>query len=323
MPTDLEQQLPRFAEVLEREAPAISVDEILGRGAVAIDVDRLEQPASDQVPRFTVLPWGEVVSGDGEDGEREASIELVSSAGRPPTRRRVGLRFALVAAAAAVLVVALGSIVRMGDDSDPAVVPPSTFPTPPPPTIPVSPPPTPAPRPTTRLDGESPDDESIAPTSGGRWPQSTVDEVRAAQERADAGDPNYTWQLGSNLSQDDQWAHVDELELVDRFLREVLGWEAYMFNGWEGDGDGDGWAGGAWTDQRYLRCAPGRTNPLYPPQPDSEQPGESCAPTLNDLRYESVRLDLAQLDRQGRDGIWVVNQWELTAPFAQADPAAE
>ena len=32
MPTDLEQQLPRFAEALDREAPAISVDEILSRG---------------------------------------------------------------------------------------------------------------------------------------------------------------------------------------------------------------------------------------------------------------------------------------------------
>ena len=144
--------------------------------------------------------------------------------------------------------------------------------------------------------------------------------MRAAQERADAGDPDYTWQVGAQLSEDDPWAHVDELELVDRFLREVLGWEAYLFNAWE-SGDGDGWVGGAWTDQRYLRCAPGRTNPLYPPQPDSEQPGESCAPTLDDLHYESVSLDLAQLDRQGRDGIWVVNRWELTAPFAQADPA--
>ena len=40
MPTDLEQQLPRFAEALDREAPAISVDEILSRGTVAVDVDR-------------------------------------------------------------------------------------------------------------------------------------------------------------------------------------------------------------------------------------------------------------------------------------------
>jgi hypothetical protein len=38
---------------------------------------------------------------------------------------------------------------------------------------------------------------------------------------------------------------------------------------------------------------------------------------------ESVSLDLAQLDRQGRDGIWVVNRWRLTEPFAQADSVIE
>ena len=34
-----------------------------------------------------------------------------------------------------------------------------------------------------------------------------------------------------------------------------------------------------------------------------------------------MSLDLAQLDREGRAGIWVVNRWELTAPFEQSDPA--
>ena len=75
------------------------------------------------------------------------------------------------------------------------------------------------------------------------------------------------------------------------------------------------------TDQRFLRCAPGRTNPLYPPRPDSEGRGESCAPTIDERTYESVSLDLVQPDRQGPGGIWVVNQWRSTAPFAQADPA--
>ena len=80
---------------------------------------------------------------------------------------------------------------------------------------------------------------------------------------------------------------------------------------------------GLYTDlyrQRYLRCAPGRTNPLYPPGPEPEW-GEGCAPTIDELNYESVSLDLAQLDRRGHDGIWVVNRWELTEPFAQVDPA--
>ena len=62
------------------------------------------------------------------------------------------------------------------------------------------------------------------------WPQSTLEEVRAAQELADAGDPDYTWQVGAQLAEDDPWGHIGELELVDRFMREVLGWEAYLFN---------------------------------------------------------------------------------------------
>ena len=120
------------------------------------------------------------------------------------------------------------------------------------------------------LDGPA----SSSPTSGGMWPQSTLEEVRAAQERADAGDADYTWQIGPQLTEDDPWGHVDELELVDRFIREVLGWEAYLFNGLEGGdfnvsiGGTDGWVDGALTDQRFLRCTPGRTNPLYPPQPE-------------------------------------------------------
>ncbi len=156
--------------------------------------------------------------------------------------------------------------------------------------------------------------------SGGMWPQTTLEEVRQAQERADAGDPDYTWQVDPQLFIDDSWiGEGGQIELVDRFLREVLGWEAYTLNPFEGMGR-DG-VYDVFYDQRYLRCAPVGTNPLYPPGPEPEW-GELCAPTLDDLRYESVSLDLAQLVRQDRDGIWVVNRWRLTAPFAQADPAA-
>src|SRR6187397_563493 len=98
MPTDLEQQLPRFAEALDREAPAISVDEILSRGPVAVDVDRLERPAWEQVPRVNGVSWGDATPGHGEVGDREASIELVSTAARPPARRGVALKVALAAA---------------------------------------------------------------------------------------------------------------------------------------------------------------------------------------------------------------------------------
>jgi hypothetical protein len=151
--------------------------------------------------------------------------------------------------------------------------------------------------------------------SADMWPQSTLEEVQEAQELADAGDPDYTWQVDPQLTSDDPFAQLavgHQIELVDRFLRQVLGWEAYMLNPWEGD---------VFSDQRYVRCAPGRTNPLYPPGPEPEW-GELCAPTIDDLNYESVSLDLVQLDRQGPEGIWVVNGWGTTAPFTQADPVA-
>ncbi|HET7237017.1 MAG TPA: hypothetical protein VFK59_11380, partial [Actinomycetota bacterium] len=118
--------------------------------------------------------------------------------------------------------------------------------------------------------------------SGGMWPQSSLKEVRQAQERADAGDPDYTWQLDAQIFKDWDETYANEpgyqVELVDRFLREVLGWEAYMLNPFEGmarNGVYD-----VFYDQRYLRCEPGRTNPLYPPGPESRW-GELCAPTLD------------------------------------------
>ena len=290
MPTDLEQQLPRLAEARDRDAPAISVDELLSRGAVAVDVDRLGRPSWDRVPRVAAVSWGDAMPGHGENGERHASIELaLTVAARPPARRRVALKIALGAAAATVLVVALGSIVRTGDEPDPADVPPSTFPTPPT-TTPVDP--LVAVWVSTDTDGSSQTmeiarsgtdeydvvirDEAAAaacaggastltgagrlatdtslvmdqpdltcddgttppggarqlharpqrdrelvdsfgvvwqregsnvdlvgpatspPASGGMWPQSTLDEVRAAQDRADAGDPDCMWQVGAH-----------------------------------------------------------------------------------------------------------------------------
>ncbi|HVM11289.1 MAG TPA: hypothetical protein VM638_02265, partial [Actinomycetota bacterium] len=155
--------------------------------------------------------------------------------------------------------------------------------------------------------------------SGGMWPQANLEEVKQAQERADAGDSDYTWQLDAQLAAEDHdgtWNRLynGEVELVDRFLREELGWEAYMQNLHVGGADH------SLTDQRFLRCAPGRTNPLYPPQPDSRNPGERCAPTLDELTYESVSLDLVQPGRKGRGGIWVVSNWRTTT-FTQADPA--
>lgn len=298
MPTDLEQQLARFAEALDREAPTISFDDMVGRGTVAVDVDLLERPLSDRASRVNGVSWIDTTPSHDAIGERDVLIDLAPAvAARRPAWRRRGLRVALGVAAVAVLVAALAAIERGGDEHDPADVPPSTVPTPPPTT-------------------------TEPPTSGGMWPQATLDEVRAAQERADAGDPDYTWQVDPQLTLYEEMTIEEpgQVELVDRFLREVLGWEAYLFNPNRG-GAPDGRTDGALPDQRFHRCAPGRTNPLYPPGPEPEM-GELCAPTLDDRNYESASLDLAQLDRQGLDGIWVVNRWRLTAPFVQADPVA-
>ena len=154
-----------------------------------------------------------------------------------------------------------------------------------------------------------------ATTSGGMWPQSTLEEVRAAQERADAGDRDYTWQVEPRLADSNYESTLrqpGQVRLVDRFLREVLGWASYtMWDAGEGlNRDGSYYA---FHHQLYLRCAVAGANRLYP--------DESCAPTLGDFNYEQVSLDLAQLDRRDEDGIWVVSRWGMTAPFAQSDPA--
>jgi hypothetical protein len=174
-----------------------------------------------------------------------------------------------------------------------------------------------------QTDALTDDFESVWERVGGEgmWPQSSLEEVREAQARADAGDPAYTWQVAPQLSSEEWWGYLREpgAEIVERFLREELGWDGFLFNPYAENGA----AGGAIRGIVYLRCAPGETNPLYPIAPEGHQeaPGaERCAPTIDDLRYETVSLDLAQLDRRGPDGIWVVSRWTMTAPFTQTDP---
>jgi hypothetical protein len=310
MPTDLEQQLHQFAELLDREAPAISVDEILGRGTVVVDPDR------------------GATSRDGAYGERDLSIELAPSGVERPNLRRPALRIALAAAAAAVLVVALAAIVRFGDEPNPADLPQSTVPSPTTSTVPSSSPTSvPAPSPSSVPAPSIPtvDDTATSPSGPpmpvGMWPQSTLDEVRAAQEGADAGDPAYAWQVDPRLSLGEWAEHAQEpgFEIVERFLREQLGWEEFVFNPYVGDYGCCLAPEGFIPGVVYLRCAPGESNPLYPPGPEPGL-GELCAPTLDHQRYESVSIDLSQPDRQGASGIWVVSEWDPTT-FTQADPA--
>ena len=152
------------------------------------------------------------------------------------------------------------------------------------------------------------------PISGGMWPQTSMEEVREAQRLADAGDPDYTWQvdaqmkaLGGPLRR--VGTSFENAEIVDRFLREELGWEEFIFNefvGWEE----------SFSNLTYIRCEPGGTNPLYPNDPWAG----GCAPTIDELRYETVQIDLTQPVRRDPTGIWVVNGWAMTSPFSQVVP---
>jgi hypothetical protein len=139
------------------------------------------------------------------------------------------------------------------------------------------------------------------------WPQSSLDEVRDAQELADAGDPRYTWQVDPELVGDaEPWG----AEIVERFLREELGWEGFTPFGGYAYAEG----GGLYDELVFLRCAPGRTNPLSNAYPDMPREVRGCAPTIDDFRYETVRLTMEQPARRGPSGIWVVTAWEILQP---------
>jgi hypothetical protein len=79
---------------------------------------------------------------------------------------------------------------------------------------------------------------SSAPTpSGQMWPQTSLEEVQEAQRLADDGDPDYTWQVAPALVGDaEPWG----AEILDRFLREELGWEEFRELGGYAYGEGGG-----------------------------------------------------------------------------------
>ena len=146
------------------------------------------------------------------------------------------------------------------------------------------------------------------------WPQTSLEEVRQAQELADAGDPRYTWQVDPDRWFQPAQNHPNDTEIFARFLEEELGWEKFHWE--EAIAHPDGLNPG---DVVYVRCAPGLTNPLYPTDPE----GPGCAPTIDELRYETVKINVAQLDRQGPSGIWVVTGWEMIEPFEQIAPPSD
>ena len=152
-----------------------------------------------------------------------------------------------------------------------------------------------------------------APTiSGGMWPQSSMDEVREAQRLADAGDPAYTWQVNAELAA--QQTPTTEVEFFARFLREELSWEEFYWVGFDFR-SGLSLSEGAYDHVVFVRCATAQTNPLYPDQP--------CAPTIDELRYETVDISAAQLDRRDAGGVWVITKWEMIEPAEQVAPPTD
>ena len=165
----------------------------------------------------------------------------------------------------------------------------------------------------------SPSQTSFSPP-GYMWPQSTLAEARAAQELADAGDPDYAWQIDRDLGtagalgQNHPGEGGDDAAIFGRFLEEELGWEKFLWT--EAFAHPPGSDDGEIT---YIRCAAGRTNDLYPADPTAR----ACAPTIDELTYETVRIRVGQPVRQGGTGIWVVTGWELGEPATQADPRVD
>jgi hypothetical protein len=142
------------------------------------------------------------------------------------------------------------------------------------------------------------------------WPQSSLEEVREAQELADAGDPDFTWQLEPALEENlDNGDYLGDPEIFARFLREDLGWEE--FSRVVGAVYGDGTIG-----VTYIRCAVGESNSLYP---DDLRVGR-CAPTIDELRYEAVTITVVQPGQRGPSGIWVVGGWAMVEPVEQVVP---
>ncbi len=142
MPTDLERQIARFAEALDREAPAISFDDVVQRGSVAVDVDLLERPSSDRASLVDGAPRVDTTPSQGEIGDHDAVIELAPAVALSrPDWRSVAWKVAAGVAAAVVLVVAIAAIERVSDERRPTDAP-------------LSPAPIPVPKSFTSPDGE-------------------------------------------------------------------------------------------------------------------------------------------------------------------------
>jgi hypothetical protein len=152
-------------------------------------------------------------------------------------------------------------------------------------------------------------------TSGGMWPQTSLEEIRQAQARADAGDPDVMWQVTGVIEWQLAQHHPKDAPIFLRFLEEKLGWQNYRWD--EAFAHPDGLVDG---DVVYVRCAGGDATDRYR---SSDPERRECAPTIDDRRYETVKINIAQLDRQGPGGIWVVTGWEIIEPAEQVAQPSE
>jgi hypothetical protein len=154
---------------------------------------------------------------------------------------------------------------------------------------------------------------SPGPTPGYLWPQTTLEEVEAAQKLADAGDPTFRWQVSARSYEPGQ-NHPFSGPFFGRFLEDELGWEAFRWNEELSHSGREGLVPG---DVVFIRCAPDAVNPLYPDDEDG------CRPTLDPLRYETVKIHVAQPVREDATGIWVVTGWEMDEPAEQIAPPSD
>jgi hypothetical protein len=205
---------------------------------------------------------------------------------------------AVAAVAAAVVVAVIGVGILGSLPNQPSVGVPAATQTP-----------TPTVTPTPTSNPRSPTPTAQSSTSGLMWPQTSHEEVLQAQEMADAGDPRYTWQVDPTLH---DAAAPWGAEILNRFPREALGWEEFR----TGERFGYGKGGRTFFELVLVRCAPGRTNLLYP---DDAHVG-NCAPTIDEYRYETVMLALEQPGRRDPTGIWEVTEWTLLPPRQPSSP---
>lgn len=239
--------------------------------------DRLERDLREIAAGADPSPsaWNAIVARLGDDGDSDDALVLPLASDE--SKRRVW-----IAVAAAVLVVIAASAVVASRAADDRSIPTDN---PEPVTVPALPP----------------------GTSGGWWPQSTSSEVQDAQNRADAGDPAYLWQVDAGLAADEPpWS----AEIFARFIKEKLGWEESAAGAsFAGYVSGD--PGGEYDGVVFVRCAPGRTNPLNPLYVDAPAEIRGCAPTIDDFTYETVSINVSQPGRGGPSGVWVVDRWEI------------